>query len=57
MKAMRGVSDEDLVRVCTFADYQVTPQWIIHLLMKHEAEHRGEIMVIKEVGNKLLHSD
>jgi uncharacterized damage-inducible protein DinB len=42
------MSDQEFVRVRSFKDYQVTPQWTIHHLMQHEAEHRGEITSILE---------
>jgi uncharacterized damage-inducible protein DinB len=27
--------------------YHVTPQWVLHHLAQHEAEHRGEILMLK----------
>lgn len=48
LNAMRAVTDEDFQRVRSFPDYQVTPEWVIHHLMQHEAEHRGQIMTIRE---------
>jgi uncharacterized damage-inducible protein DinB len=30
-------------RVRTFERYDVTPEWVLHHLMQHEAEHRDEI--------------
>ena len=48
MKAMRSISDEDFKQPRIFPDYQVTPEWVIHHLMQHEAEHRGQIMDIRE---------
>ena len=48
MKAMRTISDEDFKQPRIFPDYRVTPEWVIHHLMQHEAEHRGQIMDIRE---------
>lgn len=48
MKAMRAITDEYFRRVRKFPEYQVTPEWVIHHLMQHEAEHRGQIMTIRE---------
>lgn len=30
-------------RVRSLANYDVTPEWVLHHLMQHEAEHRGQI--------------
>ena len=30
-------------RVRSLPDYDVTPEWVLHHLMQHEAEHRGQI--------------
>jgi uncharacterized damage-inducible protein DinB len=30
-------------RVRALPDYDVTPEWVLHHLMQHEAEHRGQI--------------
>lgn len=50
LKSLRDFSDEEFLRVRSFQDYDVTPQWTIHHLMQHEAEHRGQIMNIREAG-------
>jgi uncharacterized damage-inducible protein DinB len=50
LRASREISDDDFLRVRSFPDYEVTPQWTIHHLMQHEAEHRGHIMTIREAG-------
>jgi hypothetical protein len=34
---------EDLHRVRTLPQYDVSPAWVLHHLSQHEAEHRGEI--------------
>jgi len=56
MDAMLSITDDEFRRVRSFPDYQVTPQWVINHLMQHEAEHRGEIMTIREVGKHFLNS-
>ena len=33
----------DFRRVRTFEHYDVTPEWVIHHLIQHEAEHRGQL--------------
>jgi uncharacterized damage-inducible protein DinB len=50
LKSLQDMSEDEFLRVRSFTDYQVTPQWTIHHLMQHEAEHRGQIMTIREAG-------
>ena len=33
----------DFRRVRSLENYEVTPEWVLHHLMQHEAEHRGQI--------------
>ena len=56
MKAMRTISDEDFKRLRIFPDYRVTPEWVIHHLMQHEAEHRGQIMDIRDAFEDRVNS-
>jgi uncharacterized damage-inducible protein DinB len=34
-------------RVRSLADYDVTPEWVLHHMMQHEAEHRGQIGALR----------
>jgi len=44
LTGFRDMSAEDFRRVRHFPDqYDVTPQWVLHHLLQHEAEHRGQI--------------
>lgn len=43
LAAFRAISVEDFRRTRHLADYDVTPEWVLHHLMQHEAGHRGEI--------------
>jgi uncharacterized damage-inducible protein DinB len=56
MDAMLDITDDEFRRARSFPDYLVTPQWVIHHLMQHEAEHRGEIMMIQEAYDHQLRS-
>lgn len=38
---------EDFFRVRELPQYDVTPAWVVHHLLQHEAEHRGDIGVIR----------
>ncbi len=35
-------------RVRHLPAYDVTPEWVLHHLSQHEAEHRGEILLLRE---------
>ena len=48
MNTMREINDRDFRRARIFPDYRVTPEWVIYHLMQHEAEHRGQIMDLRE---------
>ncbi len=37
-----------------FEKYDVTPEWVLHHLMQHEAEHRGEIGLIRILAERNL---
>ena len=39
----QGLDPDDFRRLREFEDYSVTPEWVLHHLMQHEAEHRGQI--------------
>ncbi len=40
---------EDLRHVRSLPDYDVSPEWVLHHLVQHEAEHRAEIAVTRAV--------
>ena len=41
-------------RVRSFANYDVTPEWVLHHLMQHEAEHRGQIGALRARAERNL---
>ncbi len=43
LASFRGMSIDEFRRARYFAAYVVTPEWVIHHLIQHEAEHRGQI--------------
>lgn len=51
LDAFRGMSLDDFRRERSLPDYHVTPEWVLHHLIQHEAEHRGEIGLLR-----VLHS-
>ena len=42
------MSPEDLHRPRERLQYDVTPAWVLHHLMQHEAEHRSQIGAVRE---------
>lgn len=47
LEAFRGMSLDDFRRERNMPEYDVTPEWVLHHLIQHEAEHRGEIGLIR----------
>lgn len=44
LSAFQGLTLEDYRRARTLPDYDVTPEWVLHHLLQHEALHRGQIL-------------
>lgn len=51
LNAYKEMSLDEFRRSRTVEDYFVTPEWVLHHLIQHEAEHRGEIQVISSQIN------
>lgn len=43
LRHLKALSKDELYRVRRVADYETNPEWILHHLMQHEGEHRGQI--------------
>lgn len=43
LDTLAQMDDADLRRVRVLPEYDVTPEWVLHHLIQHEAEHRGQI--------------
>ena len=54
LAAFRGMALDEFRRVRHFDDYDVTPEWVIHHLMQHEAEHRGQIGELRVRAERML---
>jgi uncharacterized damage-inducible protein DinB len=48
------MSREEFRRPRKVEDYTVTPEWVIHHLIQHEAEHRGQIGEIRKYRQQTL---
>lgn len=40
---LQGMTVDEFYRKRIFPQYEVSPEWVMHHLSQHEAEHRGEI--------------
>jgi uncharacterized damage-inducible protein DinB len=52
LEAYRALSLEAFRRPRSLPTYQVTPEWVLHHLVQHEAEHRGHIAMLRERGSQ-----
>ncbi len=52
LAAFREMSLEEFRRTRHLPDYDVTPEWVIHHLIQHEAEHRGQIGLLRELAGR-----
>jgi len=43
----RNMTLADFRRARSLEHYDVTPEWVLHHLAQHEAEHRGELMTLR----------
>ena len=47
LKAFQQMDVADFRRVRHFENYSCTPEWVLHHLIQHETEHRGQMMAIR----------
>jgi uncharacterized damage-inducible protein DinB len=47
LNALRAMTAEEFRRPRQLESYRVTPEWVLHHLMQHEAEHRGQIAALR----------
>jgi uncharacterized damage-inducible protein DinB len=47
LEAYQQMTLSEFRRVRSFPHYDVTPEWVLHHLMQHEAEHRGQIGALR----------
>jgi uncharacterized damage-inducible protein DinB len=47
LETFRQMDLADFRRVRHFENYSCTPEWVLHHLIQHETEHRGQIMSIR----------
>jgi uncharacterized damage-inducible protein DinB len=54
LASFREMSLEEFRRPRNFPEYDVTPEWVIHHLIQHEAEHRGHIQELRSQAKRAL---
>jgi len=54
LDAFQGMTLDDFRRPRHLEQYDVTPEWVLHHLIQHEAEHRGQIMALRSQAEKVL---
>jgi len=47
VEALSVMSISEFGRVRHLEPYDVTPRWVVHHLLQHEAEHRGQIAILR----------
>ena len=52
LATFRTMSPAEFRRIRHLRDYDVTPEWVLHHLLQHEAEHRGEIMLVRALAER-----
>jgi len=50
-----NMSTADFIKACSLPEYDVSPMYVIHHLMQHEAEHRSQIDWIGMQAKKANH--
>jgi uncharacterized damage-inducible protein DinB len=54
LRESRNLDRDDMRRVRHLSDYDVTPEWVMHHLAQHEAEHRGQLMEIRQLAEQAI---
>jgi uncharacterized damage-inducible protein DinB len=54
LTAFRAMSLPEFRRARRLPQYAVTPEWVLHHLIQHEAEHRGHIQMLRTWAEQAL---
>jgi uncharacterized damage-inducible protein DinB len=57
LETFKSITVEDYRRPRNLPHYDVTPEWVLHHLAQHEAEHRGEILAIRTLYEASLKTE
>lgn len=50
LDALRGMSIEEFRRIRNLEEYDFNCEWVVHHLIQHEAEHRGQILEVRRLA-------
>jgi hypothetical protein len=56
LTSFRGMTILEFRRLRPFPEYRVSPEWVLHHLIQHEAEHRGHIQLLRGSAERELDS-
>lgn len=56
LKVFADMDLREFRRVRSLPKYDVTPEWVLHHLAQHEAEHRGQIRVLRKQAEAVKRS-
>jgi uncharacterized damage-inducible protein DinB len=56
LASFRGITLQEFRRPHPFPAYRVTAEWVLHHLMQHEVEHRGQIQLLRSLAERALGS-
>ncbi|MGH2445584.1 MAG: DinB family protein [Candidatus Limnocylindria bacterium] len=48
LEHVKPMTNEDFHRVRSFDDYDAAPDWVLHHILQHEAEHRSHIAWLRD---------
>ncbi len=54
LATFREMSLAEFRRIREFPDYDVTPEGVLHHLIQHEAEHRGQIGLLRDLAERAV---
>ncbi len=49
LEELAPMTDDELHRLRRRSDYDVSPAWVIHHLLQHEAEHRAHLALVRDL--------
>ena len=54
ISVMTPMNEGEFKRVRSLDLYDATPEWVLHHLAQHEAEHRGELMMLRTMAENAV---
>jgi uncharacterized damage-inducible protein DinB len=57
LSSLQGTTVAEFRRLREIRGHEMTPEWVLHHLMQHEAEHRGQIAELRAAAERALGID